>query len=75
MRACAGQPFDMSLYQNHLQMLAAMGFKTEEAMEALVTTENKGIEGALEILFQADHSVRKQRSGRHRGAPFGPLQC
>lgn len=56
-----GQPFDMSLYQNHVSMLASMGFKQEEAMEALVITENKGIEGALEILFQPDLAIRENR--------------
>ncbi len=56
-----GQPFDMSLYQENLSMLAAMGFNNEEAMEALVITENKGVEGALEILFQHDKTFRVKR--------------
>lgn len=56
-----GQPFDMVQYQEHISMLAAMGFNTEEAMEALVITENKGIEGALELLFQQDKSIRLKR--------------
>ena len=51
----------MSLYQNHVQMLSQMGFSKEEAMEALVITENKGIEGALEILFQPNPQVRVTR--------------
>ena len=38
-----------------------MGFAQDDAMEALVVTENKGIEGALEILFQQDKSVREKR--------------
>jgi len=39
----------------------AMGFNHDEAMEALVITENKGIEKALELLFQSDQSVRTKK--------------
>jgi hypothetical protein len=56
-----GQPFDMSLYQNNLNMLSSMGFQQEEALEALVITDNKGIEPALEILFQPDKTFRDRK--------------
>jgi hypothetical protein len=44
-----GQPFDMSLYSHNLSMLGSMGFKRDEAMEALCVTENKSVEAALEV--------------------------
>jgi hypothetical protein len=56
-----GLPFDMSLYNNNLALLASMGFKREESLEALCCTDNKGIEGALEMLFMSDHAVRRRR--------------
>lgn len=62
-----GQPFDMSQYQTHVATLTAMGFSQDEAMEALVVTENKGIESALEILFQQDKSVRATRRAEAMG--------
>jgi Zinc finger, C3HC4 type (RING finger)/UBA-like domain len=56
-----GEPYDMSLYQHHLQMLASMGFTSDQGMEALVITGNRGIEAALELLFQNDASIKAKR--------------
>ena len=55
-----GQPFDMNLFSNNLQTLINMGFSREQCMEALCITENKGVEGALEVCslnaFSHQHS-------------------
>lgn len=74
-----GQPFDMTLYQENVKMLAAMGFSSDEAMEALVITENKGIEPALELLFHSDREQRDRvraeavaKQGRRLDAPPPP---
>lgn len=55
-----GQPFDMSLYSHNLSMLGSMGFKRDEAMEALCVTENKSVESALEYLFLSDPTQRRR---------------
>jgi hypothetical protein len=56
-----GQAFDLSLYTSSLQQLASMGFKQEEAMEALCITENKSVESALEVLFVGKENVKKRK--------------
>lgn len=56
-----GQPFDISQYDASITNLGAMGFSSDEALEALLITENKGIEKALELLFQPDKSIRAQK--------------
>jgi hypothetical protein len=56
-----GQPFDMSQYASRLAVLVNMGFSQNEAMEALCITDNKGVEGALEVLVTDDKTKRKKR--------------
>jgi len=56
-----GQAFDLSMYANNLLLLSAMGFKREDCLEALVMTENKSVESALEVLFISDPALRKKR--------------
>jgi len=56
-----GQPFDMNIYAPRLEKLVNMGFSQNEAMEALCIVENKGVEGALEVLVTDDKAKRKKR--------------
>jgi hypothetical protein len=56
-----GQAFDMSQYASRLTVLVNMGFSQNEAMEALCITDNKGVEGALEVLVTDDKVKRKKR--------------
>jgi len=57
-----GQPFEMSLYNSHVTMLASMGFGQDSAMEALCITENKSAEAALEVLLtMSDKDARAKR--------------
>ncbi len=56
-----GQAFDLSQYTASVNVLSAMGFGREQCLEALVMTENRGIEPALEVLFIADALLRRKR--------------
>jgi len=56
-----GQPFDMTAYAQNLAVLANMGFKRDESMEALCVVDNKNVESALELLFIGDVAIRRRR--------------
>lgn len=56
-----GRPFNMSDYEDNLQMLASMGFGRVDALEALCTTGHSGVEAALELLVESHPIVRKKR--------------
>lgn len=56
-----GRPFNMSEYEENLQMLGSMGFGRIDALEALCITGHKGVEAALELLVESHPIVRKKR--------------
>ncbi len=56
-----GQAFDLSQYSSSVSVLSAMGFSREQCLEAVVMTDNRGIEPALEVLFIADPALRRKR--------------
>jgi len=51
----------MSMLASRLTTLVNMGFSQNEALEALCITDNKGVEGALEVLVTDDKAKRKKR--------------
>ena len=53
-------PLDLSLYAASLASLSSMGFARREALEALLVTENKGADVAVNFLF-ADQAARAKR--------------
>lgn len=73
-----GQPFDLSIYKSSLTTLTAMGFPSNEALEALIVTDNKGPESALSHLFaDPDLRVRKREEAKIkyvRSQPLGTVQ-
>ena len=53
-------PLDLSLYSASLSALSSMGFQRREALDALLVTENKGADVAVNFLF-ADQQARQKR--------------
>ena len=69
----AGNPFDLSLYTASLSTLTSMGFNRREALEALLLTENKGADIAVNFLFADPQTQRKRREeAKRRQAQGGP---
>jgi len=56
-----GLPFDMSLYNSNQSKLTSMGVSLDEAMEALLITENKSVDLAIEMLFTYDMATRRRK--------------
>jgi len=56
-----GKPFDPNEYNANLDMLAGMGFSKPESMEAIILTDNRGAEAALEFLIAVKPGQRRQQ--------------
>jgi ferredoxin len=57
----SGLPFDFSQYSSHLNDLSSMGFTQAQALEALLITENRGLEAALNLLIQPPSTFKARR--------------
>ena len=70
-----GVAFDLSLYSTSLSTLTSMGFNRREALEALLLTDNKGADIAVNFLFADPATQRKRREEAKRrqghGGPGG----
>ena len=58
-----GKKFDIKIYQENIDSLSTMGFSHDQCIEALIITENRGIDQACNYLFmtKADQSDKRQK--------------
>eukprot|EP01083_Nonionella_stella_P082120 226648_1 len=57
----SGKAMDWKPYQSHIEQLANMGFSNAQAVEALVVTQNRGVDLACNFLFLSDTEQKVER--------------